>query len=211
MAREPALAATPETVASSTGRETVGAVALGSSLGDRLATLRLALAALEVTPGIEVLRVSRAWRNAPAGGVARGEFLNAVALVCTTLPARALLARCKAIEARLGRRPTPRWGDRVIDLDILFLGQEILDTADLRLPHPEIRRRPFVLIPLAEVAPDARDPRDGELWCKTPQPSRQGLIGAGRIASITPRTPQASRGGPGYSPSQPPLSTRRSP
>ena len=129
-------------------------VGLGSSLGDRLATIRLAVARLSRTPGVTVLRRSRAWTNPPVGGVARRPFVNAAVLVSWEGEAAALLAHAKAIENALGRRPGhARWADRAIDLDLLA-ADAIVDDPTLRVPHPRLLERPFALVPAAEVAPD---------------------------------------------------------
>ncbi len=143
------------------GGSALAAVGLGASLGDRRGTLALAVRALGATPGVEVVAVSRLYRTPPAGGVARGWFLNAVALVRTTLEPEVLLARCRAIEIRLGRRPAPRWADRVLDLDLLLHGDLVRGGPDPVLPHPRMADRPFVIVPLLEVAPGARDPSTG--------------------------------------------------
>ena len=129
-------------------------VGLGSSLGDRLATIRLAVARLSRTPGVTVLRRSRAWKNPPAGGVARRPFVNAAVLVSWEGDAPALLAHAKAIEKALGRREGhAQWADRAIDLDLLAADATVDDPV-LRVPHPRLVDRPFALVPAAEVAPD---------------------------------------------------------
>jgi 2-amino-4-hydroxy-6-hydroxymethyldihydropteridine diphosphokinase len=120
--------------------------------------MRLAAYAIAATAGVDVRACSRIVRSPPAGGVATRPFLNAVIVLDTTLSPTALLARCRAIEARLGRRPARRWADRVLDIDVLLYGDARLDAANLRIPHPGILARDFVLQPLAEVWPDARDP-----------------------------------------------------
>lgn len=126
-------------------------LALGSNLGDRLANLRAAVEALKRS-GIEVDAVSSVWETEP---VPPGQptFLNAVVRGRCTLDPRRLLAVAKEIERELGREPGPRWGPRVIDIDILFYGSERLSEPDLEIPHPRITERPFVLLPLAEVWP----------------------------------------------------------
>jgi len=129
-------------------------VGLGSSLGDRLATIRLAVARLARTPGVTMLRRSRAWENPPAGGVAHRPFVNAAVLVSWEGDAPTLLGHAKAIEQALGRREAhARWADRAIDLDLL-VADEIVDDPVLRVPHPLLVERPFALVPAAEVAPD---------------------------------------------------------
>lgn len=143
----------------------IGAIGLGSSLGDRRATIELALRRLGAHPEVTLLACSRGYRTPPMrGGTARGWFLNAVARVDTSLSPDELLALCKRLEAHAGRRRARWWGDRTLDLDLLLLGEQTIDRADLRLPHPAIAVRPFVITPLLEVCPDARDPRSGELY-----------------------------------------------
>jgi 2-amino-4-hydroxy-6-hydroxymethyldihydropteridine diphosphokinase len=157
------------------------AIGLGASLGDRRRALAVALAALAATPGVDVVAVSRLYRTPPAGGVARGWFLNAVVLVRTTLEPGPLLARCRAIEARLGRRPAPRWADRVLDLDLLLHGERVQDGRDPVLPHPRMAERPFVIVPLLEVAPQARDPRTGRPFTLPPTGVRPVAVGVLRV------------------------------
>ncbi len=129
-------------------------VGLGSSLGDRLATIRLAVARLARTPGVAVIRRSRAWKNPPAGGVARCPFVNAAVLVSWEGEAQALFDRTQAIERALGRPAGhARWADRAIDLDLL-LADAVVEGPELRVPHPRLLERPFALVPAAEVAPD---------------------------------------------------------
>ena len=127
-------------------------VGLGANLGVPLATLRAALAALRDTPGVELLRVSSAWRSAPVE--AQGpDFLNAVAEVRSALPPHGLLAALQAIEQRHGRERPYRNAPRTLDLDLLLFGELALATPDLTLPHPRLHQRAFVLKPLAELAP----------------------------------------------------------
>jgi transaldolase len=132
-------------------------VGLGSSLGDRQGILSLAVQALSALPEVEVLAVSRIWRSVPLGA-ARQVFFNAAVHLRTGLSARALLAACKGIERRLGRRPGQRWSDRPLDLDILLFGDERIRQPDLIVPHPRLHERPFALLPAVEVAPQARHP-----------------------------------------------------
>jgi len=135
---------------------------LGSNVGDRQGHLGRALAALASAPAIRVVAVSPFIETAPVGGPpGQGMYLNAAAHVETDLKPAALLAELKSIERRLGRRDGPRWGARPIDLDILLYDDLVLDTPDLVIPHPRLAERRFVLEPLSEVAPDARDPRSG--------------------------------------------------
>lgn len=140
------------------------AIALGASMGDRAAALHLACAAIRPLSDLGPLRPSRIIETPPAGGVARAPFLNAVVRIDTSLAPAPLFAALQRIERRIGRRRARRYADRVVDIDLLLYGEEILDTPTLTLPHPRIGERPFVLQPLREAWPEARDPRTGRLW-----------------------------------------------
>jgi len=142
-------------------------IGLGASIGDRLRQLRLAIRLLDTTPGVDVVATSRVWRTTPIGH-ARGIFFNAAVGVSTTLQPRGLLVRCKAIEKRMGRRQGLRWGDRSIDLDILFFGRWQCCEADMVIPHPEMMNRPFAWVPACEVAPGWIDPRTEQCLLDVP-------------------------------------------
>jgi dihydropteroate synthase len=131
-------------------------LALGSNLGDKAATLRRALNLLGDTPGLALDAVSRFYRTAPWGKTDQDWFVNACAIAQTTLAPEALLDRAKEIERRLGREPAERWGPRAIDIDIIDYDDIALSTGRLTLPHPELFARAFVLVPLAEIAPEHR-------------------------------------------------------
>lgn len=124
-------------------------LALGSNLGDRLANLRAALHALEMA-GLRVTATSSVWETDP---IPPGQppYLNAVVRAETALSPQDLLRTAKRIERELGRTPGPRWGPRVVDIDILLYGEERFATAELEVPHPRVAERAFVLAPLAEV------------------------------------------------------------
>jgi dihydropteroate synthase len=128
--------------------------ALGGNVGDKVANLRRALRAIAGEPGVELTAVSRFYRTPPWGKTDQDWFLNACALGRTNLKPEALLERVKALEVELGRAPTERWGPRVIDIDLIAYGDTALKTERLTLPHPELFNRAFVLVPLAEIAPD---------------------------------------------------------
>jgi len=134
-------------------------LALGSNLGDRAAALRGALAALP--PDVRVTRLSPVYETAPQYVADQPAFLNMAAAAETELSPEALIARLKAVETVLGRQPSVRFGPRLIDLDILYYGDRILATEPLEIPHPRLAERSFVLEPLAVIAGDWRDPRDG--------------------------------------------------
>jgi len=127
---------------------------LGGNVGDKAAALRRALGALGGEPGIELRAVSRLYRTPPWGKTDQDWFVNACALAVTSLAPEALLDRVKRIEVELGRVPSERWGPRVIDIDILAYDDVALDGRRLTLPHPELFNRAFVLVPLAEIAPE---------------------------------------------------------
>lgn len=134
-------------------------VALGSNLGDRDANLREALYRLTAEGDVTLLRVSRFIDNPAVGGPTDSPpFLNAAAAVDSTLPPLILLQRLLDIEQAMGRLRTVRWAPRLIDLDLLLYGDEILQTPQLTLPHPLLHERAFVLQPLAEVVPHAVHP-----------------------------------------------------
>lgn len=141
-------------------REPVTAcIGLGANLGDPVRTLRDALAALARLPDTRVVRASGWYRSAPvdAGGP---DFINAVAVVATRLDAMQLLAALQAIEEAAGRERPYRNAPRTLDLDLLLYGAARIDSAALTVPHPRMRERAFVLLPLAEVLPEAVDARD---------------------------------------------------
>jgi len=135
---------------------------LGANLGDRRRNIEAAVAALRAHPQIRVLAVSAFIDTAPMGGPpGQPVYLNGAARLQTDLSPAALLAECKRIERALGRAEGPRWGPRPVDLDILLYDGLVLDEADLIIPHMGLRERRFVLEPLAEIAPDVRDPVTG--------------------------------------------------
>jgi 2-amino-4-hydroxy-6-hydroxymethyldihydropteridine diphosphokinase len=137
----------------------IALIGLGSNLGDRLANLTGAITALGEVSGITVRHVSPFHETKPVGGPpGQGMFLNAVVLIETELEALSLLHVLQEIETRFGRQRTVRWAERTLDLDLLLFDDLILDAPELCLPHPRMRTRRFVLEPLLEVAPGARDP-----------------------------------------------------
>ena len=129
-------------------------VGLGSNLADPRAQVLSALDDLAKLPGCTLQRRSSLYATSPVGPVDQPEFVNAVASLATTLTPWELLAVLQGIEQAHGRvRDGTRWGPRTLDLDLLVFGEKQIQTADLQLPHPELARRAFVLVPLAEIAP----------------------------------------------------------
>lgn len=126
---------------------------LGSNIGDKPANISNALKLLEERGIARLTAISRIYRTPPWGVIDQGDFANACAIGETTLSPYELLAAVKKIEADMGREPTRRWGPRLIDVDILFLGDHTLDDPELTLPHKELFGRGFVLLPLVEIAP----------------------------------------------------------
>jgi 2-amino-4-hydroxy-6-hydroxymethyldihydropteridine diphosphokinase len=140
-------------------------VGLGSNLGDREATLRAALAELDTAPGVRVAAVSTLIETEPVGFLDQPRFLNGVAALETELPPRALLELLLEVERRHGRRRegVPPQGPRTLDLDLLLYGDAELDEPGLRIPHPRLHERAFVLGPLSELDPSLEIPAKGEV------------------------------------------------
>ena len=130
-------------------------VGLGANLGDPARQLQLALTAMAGLPDSEVKLCSPSYWTAPWGGIDQPAFLNAVALLHTTLEAETLLSQLLQIEAQLGRqRNGVHWGPRMLDLDLLTYGDQVIDSETLQVPHPHLHERAFVLMPWADVAPE---------------------------------------------------------
>lgn len=133
---------------------------VGSNLGDRLGNLQGAVDALSDTPDVIVVDISSVYETAPVGGPADAPtYLNLVIVAETTLEPRTLLERALAIEDAFGRvRTGERWGPRTLDVDLIVVGDAVTDQPDLKLPHPLAAQRGFVLVPWAEVDPNAELP-----------------------------------------------------
>lgn len=125
-------------------------LALGSNLGDRWANLRIAVDAIP-----DVVAVSPVYETDPVGGPeGQGPYLNCVVMLLTDRTPRQLLSVCRELEAAAGRVRGERWGARTLDVDVLLVGDMRVDDPDLQVPHPRLWERSFVLVPLADVAPD---------------------------------------------------------
>jgi 2-amino-4-hydroxy-6-hydroxymethyldihydropteridine diphosphokinase len=140
-------------------------VAVGSNLGDRERTIREALAALDGEPGVAVVAVSTLIETDPVGLLEQPRFLNGAVAIDTSLSPRALLELLLAVERRFGRERegVPANGPRTLDLDLLLVESAEIDEPGLRIPHPRLHERRFVLEPLAELDPSLEVPGKGEV------------------------------------------------
>ncbi len=140
-------------------------IGLGGNVGDVQTTLDAALAALAALPATRVLRASGYYVTPAWGGIEQPDFVNAAAVLDTTLAPLDLLDGLLAIERRAGRdrRREVRWGPRTLDLDLLLYGDVVFDSPRLSLPHPRLHERAFALLPLAEVASEAAIPGVGRV------------------------------------------------
>lgn len=134
-------------------------LSLGTNLGDRAANLKLAISSLP--PQMTVKAKSNVYETPPWGYTEQGAFLNQVVMATTYLEPDLLLKHLKRLETALGREATFRYGPRLIDIDILFFDDLVLDTPLLTIPHPHLHERGFVLIPLMDIAPDLVHPVTG--------------------------------------------------
>jgi 2-amino-4-hydroxy-6-hydroxymethyldihydropteridine diphosphokinase len=138
-------------------------IALGSNLGNRLENLQGGLDTLFDAPGLALVAVSPVYETAPVGGPQQPDYLNAVLIATTTLPAHAVLERCHGVEAVFGRVRDETWGPRTLDLDIIVYGDVVSDDPELTLPHPRAHERAFVLAPWHDIDPDAEIPSWGQV------------------------------------------------
>jgi len=127
-------------------------IGIGSNLGNALKNCQHAVESLSLTAGVEITRVSPFYKTEPVGIENQNMFINAVVEIRTVLSARNLFQALQGIEKDMGRDREVKGGPRIIDLDLLFYGQEVIQDADLIVPHPEIQRRRFVLEPICEIA-----------------------------------------------------------
>ena len=127
-------------------------IGIGSNLGNALKNCQHAVESLSLTAGVEITRVSPFYKTEPVGIENQNMFINAVVEIRTVLSARNLFRALQSIEKDMGRDREVKGGPRIIDLDLLFYGQEVIQDADLIVPHPEIQRRRFVLEPICEIA-----------------------------------------------------------
>lgn len=135
---------------------TVIGLGLGSNIGDKPGNIKRALDLLERQKIVAVTAVSSIYRTPPWGYTQQEDFANACAVGQTRLPPLDLLAATRSVEIEMGRQPSIRWGPRLIDIDILFYGDTSFEERELNLPHKSLFERAFVLVPLAEIAPDLK-------------------------------------------------------
>jgi 2-amino-4-hydroxy-6-hydroxymethyldihydropteridine diphosphokinase len=138
-------------------------IGIGSNLGDRRANLAEAIERTGQLPGTRVVRTSSLYESEPLGD-AKTWFVNGAVELDTELAPEALLKKLQAIEEAMGRKRVKgkRWGSRIIDLDILLYDQDVIEKRALKIPHPELHKRRFVLLPLAELAPHVVHPQLGQ-------------------------------------------------
>jgi 2-amino-4-hydroxy-6-hydroxymethyldihydropteridine diphosphokinase len=129
------------------------AIGLGSNVGDKRANIARAVSLLTSDGDIRLIARSRDYRSAPWGVLEQDWFVNAVITVSTALSARQLLQRCQRVENEMGRVRLRKWGPRLIDVDVLAYRDQVIDEPDLKVPHPLIAERGFVVLPLKEIAP----------------------------------------------------------
>lgn len=158
-------------------------IGIGSNLGDRKANFLEAVEKIAEISDLRIVKQSSLYESEPHGN-ARTWFVNAVIEVETELPADQLLKRLKAIEAAMGRKRVKgkRYGSRIIDLDILFFNNEVVEKRTLKVPHPRLQDRRFVLAPLSELAPQLVHPKlnvtVSELLASTPDRKKIHLLRA---------------------------------
>ncbi len=141
---------------------TTGYLGFGTNLGDRKKNLDRAIISLDSRPDLAILRISGIYETEPWGMTDQPNFLNMVAEIATSISLGELLERVKKLEQDMGREDGPRFGPRLIDVDILLLEDQVVDQPDLQIPHASLHLRAFVLVPLAELAPDLVHPVLGE-------------------------------------------------
>ena len=150
-------------------------IALGANLDDPLGQLRAALDAVAALPASRMLRTSSFYRTAPVGAPGQPDYLNAVAALETGLAPDDLLAALLEIEHDFGRRREYRNAPRTLDLDLLLYDDAVIDRPHLQIPHPRLHLRAFVLVPLAEIAPELRLPGRGSVAAWLPAVTTQRI------------------------------------
>jgi 2-amino-4-hydroxy-6-hydroxymethyldihydropteridine diphosphokinase len=142
----------------------VAHIALGSNLGHREGNIAEAALRIDNLPETRVDVLSSLYETAPVGKTDQPRFVNAVLQAETGLSPRELLRMLLGVEREMGRERLEPWGPRLIDLDLLLLGDHVIESEEITLPHPLMGKRHFVLFPLVEIAPGVRDPVSGRAW-----------------------------------------------
>ncbi|NQY26546.1 MAG: 2-amino-4-hydroxy-6-hydroxymethyldihydropteridine diphosphokinase [Piscirickettsiaceae bacterium] len=150
-------------------------IGLGSNLGDPIAQVKSAIAALNNLECVSVIACSSLYASPPMGPQDQPDYINAVAELATRLSAHELLDQLQAVEQQQGRMRNRHWGERTLDLDLLVYGERVIDDDRLHVPHPGIALRSFVLYPLAEIAPDLEIPKLPSMKQLLKQCPRDGL------------------------------------
>lgn len=150
-------------------------IGLGANLGAPVASLVSALQALRALPQSRLLAYSPLYGSAPVGPAGQPDYVNAAAALQTTLPPHALLEQLQAIENTHGRVRAERWGPRTLDLDLLLYGRDEITTSSLIVPHPELKNRNFVVIPLLALDAGLQAPGLGRLTTLPAAHDQQGL------------------------------------
>jgi 2-amino-4-hydroxy-6-hydroxymethyldihydropteridine diphosphokinase len=143
--------------------KTVAYIGIGSNLGNKSKNVQQALDFISALQGVKVKQQSSLYLTAPWGKTDQDDFINQVVAVETDLAPLELLHKLQAIEIKLGRQRDVQWGPRTIDLDILLYGEEVIDLEELKVPHPYLKQRLFVLIPLQELNPELELPDGSKL------------------------------------------------
>ena len=155
-------------------------IAIGSNLGDRAENCRRAAALLGSSGRVELIAQSPLYETEPWGVKDQAPFVNSVIEVATGLSPLELLGLLKTIELEMGRKASPRWHERLIDMDIIFYGDEVVREEGLIVPHPRLQERAFVLVPLADIAPEFVHPALG----KSVRVILAGIKGAGWVKRL---------------------------
>lgn len=151
-------------------------VSIGTNMGDRAGYLKQAVEYLREMDQMGSVEMSSIYETSPVGVTDQADFLNMVVRVSTSFSSEELLVVCQKIEQQLGRVRTIRWGPRTADLDILLYNNDMIETETLVVPHPRMRERAFVLIPLMEISPELVDPTTGRRYEEEPALRDGGVI-----------------------------------
>ncbi len=151
-------------------------IGLGSNLNDPQSQLKKAITSLDMVPSTSVVRTSSFYRSKPVGPQDQPDYINAVVELATELSAHVLLSYLQSIENEHGREREIKWGARTLDLDILLFGDEIIQDDHLGIPHVEMHKRGFVLLPLDEISPDCMIPGIGAVSSLLQQINTDDLV-----------------------------------